>query len=612
MTVSASGTTADVVTPSASSFGRLVLNRVEATPNGEAFRYPSGAGWAQLTWRETGDRVTNLAAGLLALGLRSEERVAIASSTRLEWVLADFAVMCAGGAVTTVYPTTLGDDVAYIVADSGSRFVVAEDEVQLAKLRERRDQLSAVDKVVLIDGPLSEADGDWVTTLGELEDLGRQYLTEHPSAVQDAVAASRSDQLSTLIYTSGTTGRPKGVVLTHANWLFAGAAVDSLGILRPDDVQYLWLPLAHSFGKMLLAIQCQIGFATALDGRVEKIVENLTTVRPTFMAGVPRIFEKVYGRVVALAEEEGGAKLKIFRWAFAVGGKVADLREKGREPGALLKAQYAIADRLVFSKIKGRMGGRVRYFITGSAALAPDVARWFDAAGLVLLEGYGLTETSASSTLNLPGRVAFGTVGEPFGGTEIKIADDGEILIRGGGVMRGYHNLPDQTAEVMLADGWFASGDVGEVDSMGRVRITDRKKDLLKTSGGKYIAPQHIESEFKAICPIAGQMIVTARNFAAALITLDPDGLTQWARSKGIDGDFATLTRDPQVLAYVQQCLDELNARLNRWESVKQFRLLDRDLSIEEGELTPSLKVKRSVVEAKFSDLIESMYSPRA
>jgi long-chain acyl-CoA synthetase len=610
MTASPSGTSQAPVELAASSFGRLFLDRVVATPDAEAFRHPTATGWSPLSWAATGDRVTRLAAGLLALGLRSEERVAIACSTRIEWVLADFAVMCAGGAVTTVYPTTLPEDVAFIVSDSESRFVVAEDETQLAKLRDNRDQLKAVEKVIVVDGPLAESDGDWVMTFAALEDLGRQYLSEHPTAVADAVAASLPEHLATLIYTSGTTGRPKGVQLTHANWLYEGAAVDSVGILRPDDVQYLWLPLAHSFGKMLLAIQCQVGFSSAVDGRVDRIVDNLGEVRPTFMAAVPRIFEKVYGRVVALAEEEGGARLKIFRWAFDVGGKVAALRAAGREPGFALKAQNAVADRLVFSRIKARMGGRIRYFCSGSAALSPEVARWFEAAGLAILEGYGLTETSAATTLNLPGRVAFGSVGQPFPGTDIRIADDGEILVRGGGVMRGYHNLPEQTAEVLLADGWFATGDVGEVDALGRVRITDRKKDLLKTSGGKYIAPQRIESEFKAICPVASQMVVTARNYAVALVTLDPDGITQWAHSKGLSGDLATLSRDPLVVAYVQQGIDELNKRLNRWESIKQFRILDRDLSVDEGELTPSLKVKRSVVEKKYADVIDSMYGP--
>ncbi len=610
MTLSESGTTTSTVEPAAPSFGRLFLDRVAATPGAEAFRHPTATGWSRVTWGATGERVNRLAAGLLALGLGSQERVAIACSTRLEWVLADFAVMCAGGAVTTVYPTTLPEDVAYIVSDSQSRFVVAEDETQLAKLRDHRDQLGGVEKVIVVDGPLSPDDGDWVMTLAALEDLGTQYLGEHPAAVTDAVAASQPEHLATLIYTSGTTGRPKGVQLTHANWVYEGAAVDSVGILRPDDVQYLWLPLAHSFGKMLLAIQCQVGFASAVDGRVDQIVENLGTVQPTFMAAVPRIFEKVYGRVVAMAEEEGGARLKVFNWAFGVGGKVAELRAAGREPGVALKAQHAVADRLVFSKIKARMGGRIRYFCSGSAALAPEVARWFDAAGLAILEGYGLTETSAATTLNRPGAVAFGTVGQPFPGTEIRIADDGEILVRGGGVMHGYHNLPDQTKEVLLDDGWFATGDVGELDTQGRVRITDRKKDLLKTSGGKYIAPQRIESEFKAICPIASQMVVTARNFAAALITLDADGVTQWAHTKGITaGDPAELSRDPQVLAYLQQCVDELNGRLNRWESIKQFRVLERDLTVDDGELTPSLKVKRAVVEKRYADVIESMFS---
>jgi long-chain acyl-CoA synthetase len=614
MTVSSSGSTVTTVEPAATSFGRLFLDRVVATPDTEAFRYPTGTGWAQLSWAATGDRVTRLAAGLLALGLQSEERVAIACSTRVEWVLADFAVMCAGGAVTTVYPSSLPEDVTYIVADSQSRFVVAEDESQVEKLRAHRDRLGAVEKVIVVDGPLAEADGDWVMTFAALEDLGRQYLAERATAVADAVAASQPDHLATLIYTSGTTGRPKGVQLTHANWVYEGAAVDALGILRPDDVQYLWLPLAHSFGKMLLAIQCQVGFASAVDGRVDRIVDNLGEVRPTFMAAVPRIFEKVYGRVVALAEEEGGARLKIFRWAFDVGTRVADARRAGREPGVALKAQHAVADRLVFSRIKARMGGRVRYFCSGSAALSPEVARWFEAAGLAILEGYGLTETSAATTLNLPGRVGFGTVGQPMPGTEVRIAADGEIMVRGGGVMRGYHNLPEQTTEVLPGDGWFATGDVGEVDDLGRVRITDRKKDLLKTSGGKYIAPQHIESEFKGICPIASQMVVTARNFAAALITLDADGVTQWAHAKGLAGagDPAALSRDPQVVAYVQQCVDELNGRLNRWESIKQFRILERDLSVDEGELTPSLKVKRAVVEQRYADVIESMYAGKA
>ena len=607
VTTGAPGGTTD--RPAAASFGRLFLDRVAATPAGEAFRYPTARGWSRLTWAETGERVRALAAGLLALGVQPENRVAIASSTRIEWILADFAAMCAGAAVTTVYPSTNAEDVAYILSDSGSRVVVAEDESQVAKLRAAKDRLGAVAKVVLVDGPVDPADGDWVMTLGELEDLGRQLLSEHPSAVDDAVAAVRPEHLATLIYTSGTTGRPKGVELTHANWTYEGRAIDEIQLLRPEDVQYLWLPLAHSFGKVLLAAQAQIGFCSAVDGRVDMIVENLAQVQPTFMCGVPRIFEKVYGRVVSMAEEEGGVRHRIFTWAFDVGHRAADARNNGRQPGAVLAAQHAVADRLVFSKIKQRMGGRIRYLVSGSAALAPEVARWFDAAGLTILEGYGLTETSAATSINLPGRVGFGTVGEPFPGTEVRIADDGEILVRGGGVMRGYHGLDTQTAEVLLGDGWFATGDVGEVDQLGRVRITDRKKDLLKTSGGKYVAPQAIEAQFKAICPIVSQMLVTVRNFAAALITLDPDSATRWAQTHGVEAtDLAAIARDQRVLAYLQECIDELNRRLNKWESIKQFRVLERDLTVEDGELTPSLKVKRGIVEAKYADVVDAMY----
>jgi long-chain acyl-CoA synthetase len=598
-------TTALVTAP---SVGRAFLDRVAATPGREAFRYPAGSGWASLTWAQTADRVRAMAAGLLALGLQPEERVALACGTRVEWVLCDLAVMCAGGAVTTVYPSTGAEDVAYIVSDSGSRFVIAEDESQVAKLRGRREQLGAVAKVVVVEGLPEPGDGDWVISLSDLESLGEAHLAADPDSFDEAVAGVRPDQLATLIYTSGTTGRPKGVELTHANWTYEGAAVDAVGILSVDDLHYLWLPLAHSFGKVLLAAQTHIGFATAIDGRIDQIVDNLGVIRPTFMAGVPRIFEKVYGRVVATAQADGGPKLMIFTWAFGVGAKVARARAAGNQPSALLRAQHALADRLVFSKIKARMGGRIRFFCSGSAALAPEIAEWFDAAGLLILEGYGLTETSAGTTLNLPGHVGFGTVGPALPGTEISIAPDGEILIRGGGVMRGYHGLADHSAQVMGEDGWFATGDVGELDAMGRLRITDRKKDLLKTSGGKYIAPQVIESQFKAICPIASQMLVTARQFAAALITLDPDGLASWAASQELAGDYATLVGLEQTRTYVQTCIDELNHRLNRWESIKAFRLLDRDLSIEEGELTPSLKVKRKVVEARYTGLIESMY----
>ena len=586
----------------ASSVGRLFLDRVAASGSAEAFRGPAeGGGWKSWTWKQSGDEVAELAAGLLALGLGKEDRVGIASSTRVEWILADLAIMCAAGANTSVYPSTSPEDVAFILGDSGCRILFAENDVQVAKVRGNG---VAIEKVIVIDG---EGDGDWVLSWNELRELGRQYLETHPDAITLAVDSTGPDDLATLIYTSGTTGKPKGVELTHRCWTYEAVAIDSTGIIGPDDVHFLWLPLAHSFGKVLTSAQLQVGFLTAVDGRVDKIVSNLTDVQPTVMAGVPRIFEKVYGGVAAQATAGGGMKAKIFDWAFKVGKQYqADLMA-GKNPSSM---KNSLADRLVFSKIKERMGGRMRYFISGSAALSPEIAEWFNAAGLPILEGYGLTETSAASCVARPGRVRFGAF-EPLDGTEIRIADDGEILVRGPGVMRGYRNLPEQSAEVMLADGWFATGDVGEIDELGRVRITDRKKDLVKTSGGKYIAPSAIESQFKALCPIASNMVVhvEGRNFASALVTLDPDALTKFAETAGIPTDFATASQSDATRAEVQKAVDQLNAGLNKWETIKKFTILDHDFSIEEGELTPSLKVKRKVVETKYSDLLNSMYA---
>ena len=596
------------------SVGRMVLDRVAATPDREAFRYPvdgegaGPAGWRSLSWAETGDRVNAIAAGLLALGLQPEDRVAVICATRVEWALVDFGIMCAGGATTTVYPTTQPEDVAYILADSGSSIAVAEDDTQVAKLRAVRAELPALRTVVTVDGT---PDGDWVIGLDELERRGRKHLAGAPTAVEDAVAGTGPDSLATLIYTSGTTGRPKGVRLVHDCWTYEGTAIDALGILGPDDVQYLWLPLSHSFGKVLLAAQLAIGFATAVDGRIDKIVENLGVVRPTFMAGAPRIFEKVHARVGGLVEEEGGVKLRIFRWAFDTGRAVSRLRQQGKRPPVLLAARYTLADRLVFGKIRGRFGGRIRFFVSGSAALSRDIAEWFDAAGLLILEGYGLTESSAATFVNLPADARFGTVGPPLPGVEVRIADDGEVLLRGPGVMRGYHGQAEQSAEALDADGWLHTGDVGEVGPTGHLTITDRKKDLIKTSGGKYVAPQPIEVLFAALCPLASHIVVhgDGRNYCTALVTLDPDELAAWAKAHDrADTDYAGLTRRDEVRDTVAASIKALNERVNRWETIKDFRLLDHDLTVEDGELTPSLKVKRRVVESRYRPLLDEMY----
>ena len=594
------------------SMGAVFLARVRETPHAEAYRFPDGAGgWESRTWQETGDEVSRIAAGLIALGVEPEQRVAIAAATRYEWIAADLAIVASGAATTTVYPSTVADDVAYILADSDSVVVFAEDDDQIAKLRESRDKLPDVSKVVTFDGTADDGDDPWVISLTALEELGAKHLGERPSAVEDRVAQISPDHLATLIYTSGTTGRPKGVRLTNSAWTYEGAATTSQKQLDRTDVQFLWLPMAHSFGKVLLASQLQVGFVTVVDGRIPKIVDNIAEIRPTFMGAAPRIFEKAYGRIVTMMDEEGGVKAKLFHWAIGVGLKVSRAKRNHEDISPLLKVQHALADKLVLSKVRARFGGRLKFFISGAAPLSYEVAEWFDAVGIIILEGYGLTETAAGSSLNRPWNYKFGTVGPPFPGTEFKIADDGEILVRGPGVMEGYHNMEAATSQTLLDGGWLATGDIGEIDDEGYLRITDRKKDLFKTSGGKYVAPAHIEGVFKGVCPLASQMIVHGdqRNYCSAIITLDADAVTEWASKHGMEGkSYAEVAGSAQMREVVQGYVDELNSKLNRWETIKKFIVLDHDLSIERDELTPSLKLKRRVVEDKHRDKLDALY----
>jgi long-chain acyl-CoA synthetase len=585
------------------------LDRVAASGAKEAFRFPRGEAWESVTWAQAGDQVRRLAAGLLSLGLEPEQRVGIASSTRHEWILADLAIMCAAGATTTVYPSTGADDTSFILSDSECRFVFAEDATQLEKIQNHRADLPMLDKVISFDDNL--ADGEFVLSMDALGELGDAYLAEHPDAIEAVSKEIRPDQLATLIYTSGTTGRPKGVRTLHRAWVFEGEAIKAQGILDEDDLQFLWLPMAHSFGKVLLSTQLACGFATAIDGRVEKIVENLGIVKPTFMGAAPRIFEKAHARIVTMQAAEGGAKEKIFKKAFEVGAKVDALTLAGKSVPLPLKVQHRLFDKLVFSKVRERFGGRVKFFISGSAALNAEIAQWFHAAGILILEGYGMTENAAGATVNHPDQYKIGTVGLPFPGTEVRIAEGGEVQLKGPHLMAGYHNRDEATAEAMTADGWLRTGDKGELDSDGFLRITGRIKELFKTSGGKYIAPPAIEAKFKAICPYVSQFMVfgAERNFVVALVTLDPDAIAGWAAENGMAGEsYTDIVRSEKVKAMIGEYVDQLNSQLNRWETIKKWELLDHDLTIESGELTPSLKVKRAVVEANNQDLIASFY----
>ena len=596
------------LTERAQSFGHLFVDRVSKTPNREAFRYRVGADWKSLSWSQTKDRVFDLAAGLVDLGVQPQQRVAIAATTRIEWILSDLAILCAGAATTTVYPTTTAGDVAYILGDSESVVVFADNAEQARKALDAG--LPCLKAIVLFDGTVEQSGDVTVLTLDELSTRGRARREQEPDVVDKRIADCGPEDLATLIYTSGTTGRPKGVRLVHDNWTYEGKAVAALNILGPDDVQYLWLPMSHVLGKVLSAVQLEFGFTTAVDGDLTKIVENLAVIKPTFMGGAPRIFEKVRAKVTLTAQGHGGLKAKIFNWAIGVGIQGSEVRQQRKQPSVLLALQLKLADKLVFSTVRERLGGRIRFFVSGSAALSRDVAEWFDAVGMPILEGYGLTESSAAAAVNLPEDTRIGTVGPALPGSEFRIAEDGEIMLRGGGVMRGYHNNPEATDEVMTEDGWLHTGDIGELVD-GYLRVTDRKKDLIKTSGGKYVAPQKVEVIFSAGCPWAGHIVVhgEGRKFVSALITLDPEMITSWAADHGLAGKTPEeLAKEPAVYELIKEHVDTLNSQLERWETIKKFVILPQDLTVESGEMTPSMKVRRKVVEKKYMAELDSLY----
>ncbi len=585
--------------------GQMFLDRVRLSGPDEAYRYPDGDGWASLSWDDTLQIASRVAAGLLALGVLPQQCVAIQSNTRIEWLLADLGIVCAAAATTTVYPNSNADEVEYILGDSESKIIFVEGDEQAQKIVDRLPKLPDIAKIVQFDGQL---DRDCVLGWAELQRAGQRHLARHPSAVTDAMRSVGGDSLATLIYTSGTTGRPKGVRLSHDSWTYEGVALDELGLADASDLQYLWLPLAHAFGKLLSVVQFRIGFVTAVDGRIDKIVDNLAQIRPTFMAGAPRIFEKVRATVMLAAG--GGIRGKIPAWAFRVGRRTAPLRRAGDHPHGLLKLQQKIADKFVFDKIKQRMGGRIRFFISGSAGLSEEVQQWFYDAGLLVVEGYGLTETSAATFVDDPRNPHFGTVGPPAAGTDVHIADDGEIWVRGPGVMLGYHGGPALTGGTS-SDGWLHTGDIGRLTDDGCLVVTDRKKDLIKTSGGKYVAPQKVEGAIMAACPYVSQILIHGeqRKYIVALLTLDPDAIKGWAADNDhADDSLQQLAELPAVAQLIDDSIRQANQSLQRWETVKQFKILPEELTVATGDVTPSMKLRRRTVETKYQPLLDSLY----
>jgi long-chain acyl-CoA synthetase len=584
-------------------FEATVAKRGEAP----AIRHKRGNAWVDVSWAELGRRVRDVADGLAALGVLPGDPVAVIGETQLEWILADMGIMGAGAITVTIYQSNTADECAFILKDSGARFVFCDTAQQAAKLQEVRGGLPELRGIICAAGGSSDG---FQRGLADVERLGATWGKENPGAHPGRVAALGLTDTASIIYTSGTTGNPKGVVLTHWAWVYEAQAVEQIQLILGEDVLLLFLPMAHSFAKVVAAVWVSTGAILAFVESLDKIAENAGEVKPTVLPAVPRIFEKAYNTIVSKGMAEHGVKRAIFRMAMEGFEAWVAAKEQKRVAGGL---GFFLARRLVFPKVaatvKERFGGRLRLCISGAAPLSTRIAWFFDQVGLVILEGYGLTETAAGTVVNRPGQNRIGTVGQPVPGTEIRIADDGEILVKGGGVMKEYYRNPAATAEV-LSDGWLATGDIGEIDAAGCLRITDRKKDIIVTAGGKNVAPQNLENELKGD-PLISQVVVHGdrRKFLSALIAVNPDNAQRWARENGLDGLNARFQDDPRLRARVQRSIDALNSRQASYSTIKKFAILPRELTQEDGELTPTLKVKRRVVGERYRRILDGFYA---
>ncbi len=588
------------------SIPELFWNRVAKHPDRTMQRSKKYGQWMEASWKQVGEEVRGIALGLVDLGHQPGEAVGLLSQSRAEWVRCDLGILSAGGVTIPVYPSLLPEQTQYVVDDSESKFLMVEDKAQLQKAIKIKPQLPHLKALIVID-PSGCKLSDTIVSLEQLVARGKQREKAELDARLEAI---RRDQVATIVYTSGTTGNPKGVVQTHGNHLAATEAAASVGLGSEDDVDLLFLPLAHSFARLEEYTQLRVGTTTAFAEKIDTVVENLAEVRPTIVFSVPRIYEKIYAKVQAGAQQGPPLKQKIFAWSVNVGGQVSKLKQARKPVPPLLALQHKVAHKLVFSKLHEKLGGRLKYFISGGAPLAREIAEFFHAAGLLILEGYGLTETCPVLTVNRPEHYKFGSVGPALPGVELKIAPDGEILGRGPNIALGYFKREQDTREAFLPDGWFATGDIGEIDGDGFLRITDRKKDLIVTSAGKNIAPQNIENLLKND-PLVSQAMAFGdkRKYITALVTLDPEQAPVWAKANGIaDTSGEALAKDPKVLARIQSVVDDVNKKLASFEQIKYFRIVPQDFSVESGDLTPTLKVKRKVVTAKYQELLDAMY----
>jgi long-chain acyl-CoA synthetase len=586
-----SKTVADLLPRAAEQYGSKV-----------AVRYKEGDRWVGKTFEEVRDIVRPLAFGLVTLGVEKGDRVSILGNTRPEWTYFDFAALSVGATVVPIYQTNSPEECRYVLDNSDSKVVVVEDAEQLEKVRAVRDQLPQLEQIVLMTGSAEDAIS--------MEDLAAKGAGGDAATWATLYEAVTPEDICTFIYTSGTTGPPKGCIISHGNYRAMLNMVNGVSVIEDEDLAYLYLPLAHSFALLIQFGTFDLGTTLAYWERDPlKILPNLAELKPTYFPSVPRIFEKIYTAANSGIEKEGGLKKAIFNWAIKVGEKMRAAERSGRAPGFLLQRQYAFADKQVLSKIRNLFGGRIRLAVSGAAPINPEILRFFDAAGVLVLEGWGMTETSTAATISTPEDFKVGTIGKPFPGCEVKIAEDGEILVKGPNVFQGYHKNPEATAETIV-DGWLHTGDIGEIEPDGFIKITGRKKDIIITAGGKNITPANLEAEIKQQ-PLVSQCVVVGdrRPYLVALVTLDPEEAVKYAQEHDLPEDPAQLAANPDVKAAIEAHVEKINQNFARVEQVKKISILSHDLSQESGELTPTLKVKRAVVAQKHEDAIEQLYA---
>ncbi len=583
------------------SLGEMVLGAA-ARYRGVALEYRRDGRTVSITYPELGVRARAIACGLIEIGVAPGDRVAIFAETSAQWTLADYGALCAGAVVVPIYHTSSPEECAYVLHNSGSRVVFCGDLDQAAKVAAVRDRCPTVEHVIVFEDGASES-----ITLDELCEHGERVSVE---AVEDALETRTRDDIATLVYTSGTTGPPKGCMLTHANILDSATVyIDELGI-NESHALYQFLPLAHVLARVAQTVVIQAGARACFwSGDTTKIIDELAELRPTHFPAVPRIYEKIHGVVTGRVEDGSAIQRAIFNWAIHTGEQARASEREGKALGSLQDLRYRLADRLVLGKVRDTFGADLQLALVGAAAVAPELLRFFDACGVLVLEGYGLSESCAVATLNTPKAVRFGSVGRPLPGTEVVTAPDGELMLRGPSVFKGYYRDTEATEAAMTPDGWLHTGDLGRVTEDGFVMITGRKKDLIITSSGKNITPANIESELRETrCITEAVVFGDNRPYLVAMVTLDKDEIAKLAKRLGIEGEHADLARDPRVRAEIQRAVDEVNAKVARIEQIKRFEILDHELTQEAGEVTPTLKVKRAFVYEKYADVFAGLY----